>query len=309
MTEKVAEHVEDQVHWTVHVIDYLWDYLMANIMDFIGAFLILIIGFWVARIFRDISHRLMNRSTVDKSVMGFVSQAVYFLIIIIVVIAALGKLGVPTNSFVAALGGLGVGIGLALKDNVGNFASGILILIFKPFRVGDYVIVNNAEGTVTLITMMNTHLQTIGNQEVVVPNNMMTSSVVMNYSVYPTRFMELYIDVNYEADLEKVLELLRGIFEADDEVLNARLMPIGVREFGDNSIRIYARPEVYTDRYWAAYYRIMKTIKEEFDKNGIEIPFPQRVLHIVNSLGEEPPRTLAEEAGIDREGNIVKPSK
>ncbi len=302
--EKVVEQVEESVHWTAHIIDYLWDYFTANIMDFIGAFLIILIGIWAARLSKQVSERLMKRSHIDVSVMGFVSQIVYFTILAIVAIAALSKLGVPTSSFVAALGGIGIGIGLALKDNVGNLAAGILILIFKPFRVGDYVIVDTAGGTVTSITLMNTHLQTLSNEDFIVPNNMMTSSIVRNYSVYPTRYMEMYISVDYNSDLELVLKLLRGFFEEDPGVLNGLTMPLGVREFADNSIRIYARPEVESDKYWASYYRVMIGIKKLFDENGINIPYPQRVLHIINSLDEEPPRTLAEEAGIAADGTI-----
>lgn len=306
VAEHVAEHVEAQVHWTTQLVDYVWSYLVMHAMDFIGAILILVIGYWVARFFEKFSERLMERTRVDKSVMGFVAHLVYFLILVIVVIAALSKLGVPTNSFVAALGGLGVGIGLALKDNVSNFAAGIIILVFKPFRVGDFVVVGGSEGEVTSITMMTTHLKTLGNQDIVVPNNMMTSSIIKNYSVYPTRCIEMYLDVGYDTDLDKVLKLLRELFDADDDVLNPTTMPLGVREFGDNSIRIYARPEVYTDRYWAIYYRLMKNIKIMFQENDIDIPFPQRVLHLVHSLGEEPPRTLAEQMGFDANGDLTK---
>lgn len=280
VAEQVSHHVQDNVHWTTQAVEYTWNFLMAHLMDFIGAALILLVGLWLARFFRNMSQRMMERSRVDKSVMGFVSQIVYFLIILIVIIAALGKLGVPTTSFVAALGGIGVGIGLALKDNVGNFAAGLLILMFRPFRVGDYVVVQGAEGTVTGITMMNTHLKTLGNQDVIIPNNIMTSSVIKNYSTYHTRCSEMLIDVGYDTDLEKTVELLRKLFDEDEGVLNPVTMPIGVREFGDNSIRIYARPEIKAADYWDVYYRLMVKIKNMFDAEGIDIPYPQRVLHV-----------------------------
>ncbi len=281
-TEKVKEGVVEQVAWWQAGMEYVWNYLSAHLMDFIAALVILLVGIWIARRIEGLARRIMDRANVEPTVSGFLGQLIYFLMLIVVIIAALSKMGVPTTSFAAAIGGLGLGVGLALKDNVSNLASGLLILAFKPFRVGDYIAVGGNDGTVTAITMMHTNIKTMGYQNVIVPNQVMASSVVKNYSTHPTRCMELYLDVDYEHDPQVTIDLLRRIYEADEAVLNARTMDIGIREFGENSVRIYSNPEMRREQYWSAYYRLMQTIKRELEAAGISIPYPQRVLHVVH---------------------------
>lgn len=289
-TEHVKAEVADQVMWWQSAIDYVWNYLTAHVMDFAAAALILIIGIWFARRIERLAGRIMTRANVEPSVSGFLQQLIYFLLLIVVAIAALGKMGVPTTSFAAAIGGLGLGVGLALKDNVSNLASGLIILIFKPFRVGDFIALGSDEGTVTSITMMHTNIKTMGYQNVIIPNQVIASSVVKNYSTHPTRCMELYLDVDYEHDPQIAIDILRRIYEEDEAVLNVRTMDLGVREFGVNSVRIYSNPEMRREQYWSAYYRLMQTIKKELDAAGVSIPYPQRVVHVVHprDMGRAP---------------------
>lgn len=281
-TDKVKEEVVEQVAWWQSGMEYVWNYISAHMMDFIAALLILLIGIWVARRSERLARRIMDRARVEPTVSGFLGQLLYFILLFVVIIAALSKMGVPTTSFAAAIGGLGLGVGLALKDNVSNLASGLLILAFKPFRVGDYIAVGSEDGTVTAITMMHTNLKTMGHQNVIIPNQVMASSVVKNYSTYPTRCLELYLDVDYEHDPQITIDLLRRIYEEDDAVLNSRTMDIGVREFGESSVRIYSNPEMRREQYWETYYRLMQTIKKELEAAGVSIPYPQRVLHVVH---------------------------
>lgn len=281
-TDKVKEEVVEQMTWWQSGAEYVWQYLSAHIMDFIAALLILLIGIWISRRIEHIACRLMDRAHVEPTVSGFLGQLLYFVMLIVVIITALGKAGVPTASFAAAIGGLGIGVGLALKDNVSNLASGLFILAFKPFRVGDYIAVGSDDGTVTAITMMHTNLKTLGHQNVIIPNQVIASSVVKNYSTHPTRCMELYLDVDYEHDPQLTIDVLRRIYEADSAVLNARTMEIGVREFADSSVRIYSSPEMRREEYWPTYHRLMQTIKKELELAGVSIPYPQRVMHIVH---------------------------
>lgn len=284
VSHEVTEQVDTATQWTANA----WDYLSSHLVDFLMAILIFAIGYYIARFLRDSLARMMKRSRVDQLVVDFVTQGLYFVILILVALAALNKIGVPTDSFVMALGGIGLGVGLALKDNISNMAAGILILIFRPFRIGNYVRVSDAEGTVTQITLMNTHLRTIGREETIVPNAMMISNAIVNYSAYPTRCMELLIDVSYSSDLNQVVSVLKDVAKGDGGVLNADDMLIGVREFADNSVRVYMRPEVDASEYWPTYHRLMQSIKEAFDANGIDIPFPHRVL-ILEKAQDAPP--------------------
>lgn len=289
MENKITNDVQEQVGWMRHAGEAGWAFIIDHALDFLMALIILVIGIYFARFLRRTIQRLMNHPATDQLVVEFVSQGVYLFALLIVSIAALNKLGVPTDSFVVALGGLGLGIGIALKDNISNLAAGILLLIFRPFRVGDFVTVNEkADGTVMSITLMNVHLKTLGHQAVVVPNSMAVTSVVRNYSTYPTRCMELLIDVGYESDLDEVIAVLKQSVHDVGGVLNQKTMVIGVREFGDNSIRIYLRPEVRAQEYWDVYQNLMKLIKNNFDAAGISIPFPQRVLHLESTAAAPP---------------------
>lgn len=296
VSHEVTEQVDTAAQWTADA----WDFFSTHLVDFLMAILIFAIGYYIARFLRDSLARMMKRSRLDQLVVDFVTQGLYFFILILVALAALNKIGVPTDSFVMALGGMGLGVGLALKDNISNMAAGILILVFRPFRIGNYVQVSSAEGTVTQITLMNTHLRTIGRQETVVPNAVMISNAIVNYSVYPTRCMELLLDVAYSSDLNQVVSVLKDVVKRDGGVLNADDMLIGVREFADNSVRVYMRPEVDSLEYWPTYHRLMQSIKEAFDANGIDIPFPHRVL-ILEKAQDAPPL-----AGVSPEQNNAK---
>lgn len=289
MENKITNDVQEQVGWVRHAGEAGWSFITAHALDFLMAVVILTVGIYIARILRRMIRRLMRHPAADQLVIDFVSQGVYLFTLMIVGIAALNKLGVPTDSFVVALGGLGLGVGIALKDNISNLAAGILLLVFRPFRVGDFITINEtADGTVMRITLMNVHLKTLGQQAVIVPNSMAVTSVVRNYSTYPTRSMELLIDVGYESDLDEVIAVLKKCVHDVGGVLNQKTMVIGVREFAENSIRIYLRPEVRAQEYWNIYHDLMKLIKNNFDAAGISIPFPQRVLHLENAAAAPP---------------------
>ena len=260
----------------------LKELFLAYGMDIIIGIMIFLVGLYIARYVRNLSKRIMRKSNVDPSAIGFISQILYFLLLIIVAIAALGRIGVPTNSFVAAIGALGLAIGLALQNNLSNFASGILILIFKPFKVGDFIEAAGVSGSVNEIQIMNTILYSVDNRKIIIPNSKLTSENVVNFSSAIDRKIQLMIEVDYNSDYKKAIELIKAIFKEDPDIYDEPEPTVALREFGESGIKIFALPSVKNENYWNAYYRIMQRIKDDFDANGIQIPYPHRMLYMKN---------------------------
>ena len=192
----------------------------------------------------------------------------------------LNQVGIPTTSFVAAFGAFGLGIGLALQNNMSNLASGLLILIFKPFRAGHYIEVGDITGSVTSIQFMNTIVTTRDQKRVYIPNSILTSQSVTNYSYMTERMIPFVFDIGYNNDHHEAIRILKDVFAKDKRILNAKYMEIGISEFGDNSVRISAFAEVKTSQFLEVRYSIMSDVKDAFDKHGIDIPYPQRVVYI-----------------------------
>ena len=284
ITEKVTEAVTDEVQTAVeesfNLMKTLKELFLAYGMDIIIGILIFLVGLYIARYVRNLSKRIMRKSNVDPSAIGFISQILYFLLLIIVAIAALGRIGVPTNSFVAAIGALGLAIGLALQNNLSNFASGILILIFKPFKVGDFIEAAGVSGSVNEIQIMNTILYSVDNRKIIIPNSKLTSENVVNFSSAIDRKIQLMIEVDYNSDYKKAIELIKAIFKEDPDIYDEPEPTVALREFGESGIKIFALPSVKNENYWNAYYRIMQRIKDDFDANGIQIPYPHRMLYM-----------------------------
>ncbi|MBP2027462.1 small conductance mechanosensitive channel [Acetoanaerobium pronyense] len=278
--EVVTEEIANTVNYGFDFMDALKAMLIAYGGNIIIGLLILVIGIYIAKKGRNISKRLMKRSNVDPSAVGFISQILYFIIIIMVVIAALGRVGVPTNSFVAAIGALGLAVGLSLQNNLSNFASGILILIFKPFKVGDFIEAAGVSGTVDEILIMNTVLYALDNRKIIVPNSKLTSENVSNFSAAENRKMPLTLDISYESDYKKAIEIIKAIFKEEIDIFDDPEPVVVLREFADNSMRIFALPWVKNQNFWAVHGRVMQRIKDEFDANNIEIPYPQTVIHV-----------------------------
>lgn len=278
--EIVTEEIANTVNYGFDFMDALKAMLIAYGGNIIIGLLILIIGIYIAKKGRNISKRLMKRSNVDPSAVGFISQILYFIIIIMVVIAALGRIGVPTNSFVAAIGALGLAVGLSLQNNLSNFASGILILIFKPFKVGDFIEAAGVSGTVDEILIMNTVLYALDNRKIIVPNSKLTSENVSNFSAAENRKMPLTLDISYESDYKKAIDIIKTIFKEEIDIFDDPEPVVVLREFAANSMKIFALPWVKNQNFWAVHGRVMQRIKDEFDENGIEIPYPQSVIHV-----------------------------
>lgn len=280
MKEQIVENVVNKpVDWTEQLWARLMDLAMTRGVDILQAFVIAVIGYMLCRWIRRVVRNMLTRSSVEDSAVTFVTEIVYFLCLIIAGLMALGTAGVSTTSLSAALGGIGLGIGLAMKDKFGNVASGIFILIFKPFRVGDFIDAAGKSGTVANIRIMYTEMKTMGNQVVVIPNLTMTSSIIVNYSAMDTRNVEFNIGVGYDTDLTACVTLMKKTLTESPYVLNKEELPIYVKELGDSSITIYARAEVRRKEYFTAMNELYIQLKEALDQAGIDIPFPQLVVH------------------------------
>ena len=276
----VQADVQNQVTQSVTTLDHLKDFLLNHGPDVIYAIIIFIVGRYVARVFKNLAVRMMTHANYDHTVITFVSQLIYYAIMALVLLSALNKAGIPTNSFLAAFGAFGLAVGLALQNNLSNFASGLLILIFKPFKAGDWIAVGGVEGSVKGIQMMNTAITTKDNKTIFIPNSIITSSQVTNSSYQEDRYITFFFDIGYQNDHHKAIALLKQVFQEDKRILNADTLEIGIREFAENSVRIAAFPRVAKADYYPVYYDIMSKVKDTFDANGIDIPYPQRVVYV-----------------------------
>lgn len=275
----VGKLVEEEVDFTRNLIQNFEGFIINKGVDIIQAVLILVVGYMICRWLRSGIQRVLSRRSADPSANSFVSEIIFFFSLAIILIMALEAVGVAPSTLVAAFGGLGLAIGLGLKDNVGNVASGIFILIFRPFKVGDYIQIGTNQGTVVDIRIMYTEMSTLGNQMISIPNSQLTNSIIKNYSSFITRNIEFVFDVGYETDLVKCIEILKKVFREDEYVLNGADLPIYVSSMAESSIRIYVRAQVERIKYYDAQNQLYIKVKNAFDDAGISIPFPQLVIH------------------------------
>ena len=266
-----------------NVLLKLREWFFSQAGNILLALIIFLVGRYIIRWIKNIAIRVMTRANYDTAAMGFVSQIINYVLLVGLLLICLNQVGVPTTSFVAAFGAFGLGIGLALQNNMSNLASGLLILIFKPFRAGHYIEVGDITGSVTSIQFMNTIITTKDQKRVYIPNSILTSQSVTNYSYMTERMIPFVFDIGYNNDHHEAIRILRDVFAKDKRILNAKYMEIGISEFGDNSVRISAFAEVKTSQFIDVRYSIMSDVKDAFDKHGIDIPYPQRVVYIQNA--------------------------
>lgn len=246
------------------------------------ALLIFFIGKFVAHRVVSVLRKMMRRTNVDETLIGFTGNVAYGLLIALVIIAALNKLGVETTSLAAVIAAAGLAIGLALQGSLSNLAAGVMIILFRPFKVGDYVEAGGTSGIVLEISIFTSKFRTPDNKMVVVPNNEITSGVITNYSAHDTRRVDLIFGVGYGDDLAKTKKILEEAVAADDRFLQDPEPQIAVSELADSSVNFVCRPWVHTSDYWPARFALIEDVKIRLDKAGISIPFPQRDLHIID---------------------------
>ncbi len=238
----------------------------------VGALIIILVGFWVAKLVRKTVQRVLTTRKLDPTVVYFVDSALRVVLYGVVLIAAVHKLGVETTSLVAMLGAAGLAIGLALRQQLSNVASGLLIIIFRPFGVGDYIEGGGSAGTVERIELMATEVLTPENVKVVIPNSKLTADKVTNYSGHDTRRLRIVLGVGYKADLKAIRDVLQNIVENEDLVLKEPQPSIAIKDLGDKGIKIEIRMWVRSQDYLKAKVQVNEKIKERYDSE--EIPFP-----------------------------------
>jgi small conductance mechanosensitive channel len=251
-------------------------------LKFIAAILIFVIGRWVAKQLKMLLQKTLERAKVDHALVGFACSLVHAGLMIFVVLAALGQIGVQTTSFIAVLGAAGLAVGLALQGSLANFASGVLILLFRPFKVGDFVEGAGATGVIKQIHIFTTTMNTPDNKRVIIPNSKMMGDNIINYSAEGTRRLDLTAGISYGDDIPKAKQLLLDVINADERVLKDPAPFVGVSEMADSSINFAVRPWVNVPDYWPTFFALNEAIKLRLEAEGFTIPFPQRDVHVYN---------------------------
>ncbi|MDQ8202525.1 mechanosensitive ion channel domain-containing protein [Pelagicoccus sp. SDUM812003] len=249
-------------------------------LNIIAAIVIFIVGRFVAGLVTGGLRKLMEGRKIDASLIGFATGLVHALLITFVIIAALSRIGIQTTSLVAVIGAAGLAVGLALQGSLSNFAAGVLIILFKPFRVGDYVVAGGAEGVVEDIGIFTTTVVTLDHRTQIIPNSVATSGVIENYTKKGIRRLDLVPGVSYGDDIRKVKQVLEDIISKEPKVLAEPAPFVGVLEMADSSVNFAFRPWVKVEDYWPLYFKFNEQIKLRFDEEDITIPFPQRDVHL-----------------------------
>jgi len=269
------------------IIETVSIYISTYALKLVAAIIILIIGKWISRKISGLVSKLLKKNDVDVTLINFLENIVYYTLMVVVAIAALGQLGINTTSFLTIVGAAGLAVGLALKDSLSNFASGVMLILFRPFRIGDVVNAGGVLGKVNGITIFNTILNTPDNQRVIIPNSSITSGVITNITANPTRRVDLVMGISYEDDILKAKKIMEQIISDDDKVLSDPPPTVAVSELADSSVNFVVRPWVKTDDYWDVYFGLTEKIKTSFDQEGITIPYPQQDVHMYTSKVEE----------------------
>jgi len=252
----------------------------------LGALAILIIGMWVAKQLKKGITKLMEKRSVDPTLISFSVSMLYVVMQVFVIVAALEKLDIKTTSFIAVLGAAGLAIGLALQGSLANFAAGVLMIIFKPFKVGDFVEAGGAKGSVVEISIFTTILNTMDNKKVIVPNAKLMGDNITNYSANDTRRVDLTAGISYADDIDKARAAIQAALAEVDGILESPSPDILVSEMADSSVNFAVRPWCSPADYWGVYFGVTEAIKKKFDAEGICIPFPQRDVHMYEHKGE-----------------------
>ncbi len=248
----------------------------------VGAILTLIIGFWIAGRLTKAVKKLLSKQQVDVSVQGFLGSLVNVGLKVMVLLAVAGMFGIETTSFIAIFSALAFAIGLALQGTLAHFASGVMILIFKPYKVGDLVTIGGGNtGAVEEIQIFNTILRTLDNQRIIVPNGVVTSNVITNKSGQGTMGVELSYSIGYQSDIDKAKEIIVNVAKACPFILDHPAPAAVVAQHGDNAIILASRPFAKSEDYWSAFFYMQEHVKKEFDRAGINIPYPQMDVHMI----------------------------
>jgi small conductance mechanosensitive channel len=249
-------------------------------LQILAAIVIFYIGRWLARKIAGLIETGLVKANTDPTLVGFFRNIAYFGLLVMVIIAAVGQLGVQTTSFIAVLGAAGLAVGLALQGSLANFAAGVLMIIFRPFRVGDFVEAAGTMGVVEEVQLFTTMMRTPDNKTIIVPNAQITAGTITNFSARDTRRLDLVFGVSYSDDLDKVKRVIKEVLAEESRLLAEPEPVIGLLSLGDSSVDFAVRPWVKSSDYWPVFFALQEAMKKRFDREGISIPFPQRDVHL-----------------------------
>lgn len=266
-----------------------FDQLLEKLLDLsitagkhiLAAAVVFFLGRIVVRFLNNLFAKMLSRRKIDVGVQSFLKSAVNILLTVLLVVSVIGALGISTTSFAALLASAGVAIGMALSGNLQNFAGGLIILLFKPYKVGDWIEAQGVQGRVTEIQIFHTILTMVDNKVVYIPNGSMSTAVVINYTRNETRRVEWTVGVDYGEDVERVRETIRGVLDADARILADPAPFVAVGALADSSVNIVVRVWTKQDDYWPVYHETYQKIYAEFNRLGIDFPFPQQTVHVV----------------------------
>ena len=272
----VQEMFTTRPEWLVKAQELLAEFGL----KIVAAVLIFVIGRWVAKLIRKILQKTMERARVDHAIVGFCCSLVHAGLMIFVILAALGQIGVQTTSFIAVLGAAGLAVGLALQGSLANFAAGVLIILFRPFKTGDFIEGAGVTGVVKTIHIFTTTLTSMDNKRVIIPNAKIMGDNIINYSAEGTRRLDLTASISYGDSIDTAKAALMDVLTKDPRVLQAPAPLVGVLAMSDSSIDLAVRPWVKAADYWDAFFALNEAIKKRIEAEGLTIPFPQRDVHL-----------------------------
>ena len=245
------------------------------------AIVIFVVGKIVAKTIVSVFGRLLEKSNYDGMLVDFLKSILNAVLMLFVIVASLNQVGVDTTSLVAILGAAGLAIGLSLQDSLKNFAAGVMLLVFKPFRSGDFVEAAGTAGSIAKIGIFTTNMVTPDNKEIIVPNGAIYSGNIVNFSAKPTRRVDMVFGIGYGDDLLKAKQVLEALLKEDDRILAEPAPQVAVAELGDSSVNFVVRPWAKTSDFWGVKFDFTEAVKLRFDQEGISIPFPQMDVHVI----------------------------
>ena len=263
--------------------DVIVNFLITKGVEFIVALLIVFLGFKISNYIIKILEKLLKKSKCDETIANFLIPFSKMALKVLVLISAITYLGVETTSFVAVIGGASFAIGLAFQGSLSNFAGGVLLLVLKPFKVGDYITVSGISGSVKSISIFYTHLATPDNKVEIIPNSIVSNSSLTNFSANDTRRVDLTIGVDYDTDIKLLKNTIKEIIESNEKILSEPSYFIGLSEFADSSLNFSIKFWVKTSDYWDVYYKTNENINEKFNEVGISFPYPHMDVNIIGN--------------------------
>ncbi len=271
--EKIAEIVQGMVEVAIQ-------WIQSEYLNLIMALLIFFIGKWVANLMTKATRKILIKSKVDDILIDFLAGIVKTVLVLFVIVAALTQLGVETTSLIALIGAAGLAVGLALKDSLQNFASGVMLIMFRPFKAGDFIEAAGVAGVVEKIAVFATTMRTGDNKEVIIPNGSIYGGTITNYSARATRRVDMVFGIGYNDDIKKAKEVMAKVLASDERILKDPAPVIAVSELADSSVNFVVRPWVNSADYWGVYFDTHENMKLALDEAGISIPFPQMDVHL-----------------------------